>query len=202
MQQRLLQASPKKQVNHRHIHQVSTPNLNVACIASNSVLDKRKRKREQSVSDDEIYDSRKDLEDRLARMEACLAETQTHLAKMEARVAELEANREEKEEEGTDRGGYGEEEVANQVSELLDDFIYSDKLENMVEDLVGKYMGHLNIDVDDMFAQKENRFDETIEEVKQDVMKDCREIVLEQVKRHLTELIDTRLEFSFNKKES
>lgn len=33
-------------------------------------------------------------------------------------------------------------------------------------------------------------------------MKDCRELVLEQVKRHLAELIDTRLEISFTKKGS
>ncbi|KAL7966518.1 hypothetical protein HDV63DRAFT_384998 [Trichoderma sp. SZMC 28014] len=163
---------------------------------------KRKRKREQFVSDEVIHDSRKDLETRLARMEACLAETQSRLAKTEARLAELETSLEESEEEGTDRGSYGEEEVAAQVSELLDDFIYSHALENMVEDLVGKYMGHLNVDVDEMFAEKENRFDETIEEVKQDVMEDCRETVLEQVKRHLAELIDTRLEISFGKKES
>ncbi|UKZ58862.1 uncharacterized protein TrAtP1_000184 [Trichoderma atroviride] len=163
---------------------------------------KRKRKREQSASGEVIHDSRKDLETRLARMEACLAETQSRLAKTESRLAELEAIREESGEEGTNRGKYGEEEVATQVGELLDDFIYSHALENMVEDLVGKYMSHLNVDVDDMFAEKENRFDETIEEIKQDVMKDCREIVLEQVKHHLAELIDTRLELSFSKKES
>lgn len=70
----------------------------------------------------------------------------------EARLASLETSREESGEEGTDRGKYGEEEVATQVSELLDDFIYSHALENMVEGLVEKYMSHLNIDVDDMFA--------------------------------------------------
>lgn len=202
MQPQLLQASLKKRVYHRHIHQVSTPNFKVSRSVSNSALEKRKRKREQSVSGDVMHDSRKDLESRLARMEACLAETQSRLAKTEARLAELETSRKESGEEGTDRGKYGEEEVATQVGELLDDFIYSHALENMVEDLVGTYMGHLNVDVDDMFVEKENRFDETIEEVKQDVMKDCREIVLEQVKRHLAELIDTRLELSFNKKKS
>ncbi|KAK1245459.1 hypothetical protein MKX08_005088 [Trichoderma sp. CBMAI-0020] len=127
---------------------------------------KRKRRREQSVSGEVIHDSRKDLETRLARMEACLAETQSRLAKTEARLAELETSREESGEEGTDGGKYGVEEVVTQVGELLDDFIYSHALENMVEDLVGRYMGHLNVDVDDMFAEKENRFDEAIEEVK------------------------------------
>lgn len=134
-------------------------------------------------------------------MEACLAETQSCLAKTEARVAELEASREEYGEEETGREDY-EEEVANKVGELLDDFIYSDRLENMVEDLVEKHMSHLNVDMDEIFAEKENKFDEMVEEVKQDVMKDCREVVLEEVKRHLADLIDTRLELSFDKKES
>lgn len=201
MQQQLLQASPEKQAYHRHICQVSAPNLSVVHSASNSVSDKRKRKREQSVSGDVIHDPREDLEARLARMEACLAQTQSDLAEMEALVAELEAGRDDSGEEGSDRGGYGEEEVANQMEELLDDIINSDTLENMVEDLVGKYLSHLNVDMDEIFEEKENNFDVIIEEMKHDVMKDCRDIVLEQVKRHLTELIYTRLELSFNKRE-
>ncbi|KAL7921796.1 hypothetical protein ACQKWADRAFT_294484 [Trichoderma austrokoningii] len=177
---------------------------------------KRKRKREQSVSGNVKHDSRKDLEARLARMEACLGQmqsqlvktqsqlnkTQSQLAKMEARVAELETGRDDSGGEGSDIGEYVKQEVASQVEELIDEFINSDTLENMVENLVEKHLGHLKFDMDDIFAEKEDDFKETAEEIKQEVMKDCREVVLEQVKRHLTELIDTRLEFSFNRRET